>query len=318
MNWIDKTTQSIIQRCQVSIHMSSYEDRVWCDFLDINTAHVLLGRLWLYDLDVTSLGRSNTYEFKFNENKIVLKSVKPKSNIENNKKGTTTKKNNTPYYLMTKSHFSSESPIDGSTLRSRSSLSHLSLPLGIPPLPQLNHLHHICMSCMNIIQNKWQSTIITFSLLQSFTSGYRTSQLVMRCWLECTQRGFYSELCKSSIFDALHTRRMVPYKVLKKFGSIAYELDIPYDLGISLVFNVEDLTRYGTFTRPQWFSVHPLQSSLLRRSTTEEFVQSFPVRSQHSHRRHLSVANFSKPGRIDGNQYDLLFGLDYFPLCYLA
>jgi len=34
--------------------MSSYEDCVWCDVLDIDTAHILLGRSWLYDLDVTS------------------------------------------------------------------------------------------------------------------------------------------------------------------------------------------------------------------------------------------------------------------------
>jgi len=44
--------------------MSSYEDRIWCDVLGIDAAHILLGMPWLYDLDVTSLGRY-TYEFKF-------------------------------------------------------------------------------------------------------------------------------------------------------------------------------------------------------------------------------------------------------------
>jgi len=47
VNWVDKITQSITQRCQVSIHMSSYEDHIWCDVLDIDTAHILLGRHWL-------------------------------------------------------------------------------------------------------------------------------------------------------------------------------------------------------------------------------------------------------------------------------
>ena len=64
VNWVDKTTQSITQRCQVPIHLSSYEDHVWCE--DNDTAHILLGRLWLYHLNVTNLGRSNTCEFKFN------------------------------------------------------------------------------------------------------------------------------------------------------------------------------------------------------------------------------------------------------------
>ena len=40
VNWVDKTAQSITQRCQVLIHMSSYDDRVWCDVLDIEAAHI--------------------------------------------------------------------------------------------------------------------------------------------------------------------------------------------------------------------------------------------------------------------------------------
>jgi len=121
MNWVDKTTQSIIQNCQVHIHMSSYNDRVWCDVLDIDAAHILLGRPCLYDLDVTSLGRSNTYEFKFKE-KNNVETCQSKSSIGNNREGTITEKNNkTPYYLVTRSHFSPESLLMG-----------LLLSLGIP------------------------------------------------------------------------------------------------------------------------------------------------------------------------------------------
>ena len=57
--------------------MSNYEDCVWCDILDIDVAHILLGRPLLYDLDVINMGRSNSYELKFKEKKIVLKLVKP-------------------------------------------------------------------------------------------------------------------------------------------------------------------------------------------------------------------------------------------------
>jgi len=71
MHWVDKATQFI--NCQVPILMSSYEDHVWCDVLDIDVAHILLGRPWLYDLNVISLCRSNTYEFKFNrENSVEI------------------------------------------------------------------------------------------------------------------------------------------------------------------------------------------------------------------------------------------------------
>jgi len=47
VNYIDKTTQFITQCCEVPIHMSSYKDRVWCDVLDIDVAHILLSRPWL-------------------------------------------------------------------------------------------------------------------------------------------------------------------------------------------------------------------------------------------------------------------------------
>ena len=61
MNWADKTAQCITQCCQVPIHISSYEDHIWCDVLDIDAAHILLGVPWSYNLDVTNLGRYNTY-----------------------------------------------------------------------------------------------------------------------------------------------------------------------------------------------------------------------------------------------------------------
>jgi len=51
--------------------MSNYQDRVWCDVLDIDTTYILVGKPSLYDLDVTSLGRSNTHEHTFKRKKIV-------------------------------------------------------------------------------------------------------------------------------------------------------------------------------------------------------------------------------------------------------
>ena len=102
----------------------------------------------MYDLDATSLGRSNTYELKFNRKKIKLKPAKPKSNAENNKEGTfIAKDNKTPYYLVTRSHFSPEFPIDGSTPRSTNSLSLLPLPpcisLIVTVEPSALYLHEL-------------------------------------------------------------------------------------------------------------------------------------------------------------------------------
>ena len=46
----------------------------------------------------------------------------------------------------------------------------------------------------------------------------------------------------------LYARAMGPYSIIRKMGSNAYLLDLPNDMDISLVFNVEDLLPYrGTF-----------------------------------------------------------------------
>jgi len=83
---------------------------------------------------VTSLSRSNTCEYKFKEKK-VLKPAKPTSNVGNSKEGTITDKNNkTPFYLVTRSHFSPKFPIDGATPRSRNFVGLFSLSLDIPPV----------------------------------------------------------------------------------------------------------------------------------------------------------------------------------------
>jgi len=55
-------------------------------------AHILLGRLWLYDLDVTSFEKSNTYTFLFNGKEIVLTPSPHKSQTNNQKNRSITDK----------------------------------------------------------------------------------------------------------------------------------------------------------------------------------------------------------------------------------
>ena len=68
----------------------------------------------MYDLDVISFGRSNTHEFKLNKKKTVLKHVKPKSVVGNNKTGTVTDNESKKLlHLVTKSQFLRESKEEG-------------------------------------------------------------------------------------------------------------------------------------------------------------------------------------------------------------
>ena len=76
--WVNDHTLSVTQRCLVSIQMRDYKDEIYCDVLPMDVAHVLLGRPWLYDLNVTNFGKNNIYLFKYKGKNIILRPVKPK------------------------------------------------------------------------------------------------------------------------------------------------------------------------------------------------------------------------------------------------
>ena len=66
-------------------------------------AHILFGKSWLYDLNVTSFDRSNTYEFKINGKRTVLKPAKPKSNVGSHTTGIVTdEESKKPLHLVTR------------------------------------------------------------------------------------------------------------------------------------------------------------------------------------------------------------------------
>ena len=77
--WVNDHTLPVTQRCLVSIQMGDYKDEIYCVVLPIGIAHVLLGCLWLYDLNVTNFGKYNIYTFKYKGKSIILRPVKPKS-----------------------------------------------------------------------------------------------------------------------------------------------------------------------------------------------------------------------------------------------
>uniref|UniRef100_A0A5B7BML6 RNA-directed DNA polymerase n=1 Tax=Davidia involucrata TaxID=16924 RepID=A0A5B7BML6_DAVIN len=75
--WVDKTSLPVTERCLVPIQMGAYSDKVWCDVLPMDVAHILLGRPWLYDMDVLHHGRANTYTFKYGGKTYQLNPSKP-------------------------------------------------------------------------------------------------------------------------------------------------------------------------------------------------------------------------------------------------
>ena len=49
-----------------------YKDEIWCDVVDMDVCHLLLGRPWQFDRAVQHDGRANSYNFMFEGTKITL------------------------------------------------------------------------------------------------------------------------------------------------------------------------------------------------------------------------------------------------------
>nr|GMC60508.1 Zinc finger, CCHC-type [Ipomoea batatas] len=74
LGWIREgpsVTVSKVCRVPISIR-KSYEDHVICEVIDMDACHILLGRPWQYNVDATHRGKINTYEFFWNQKKIVI------------------------------------------------------------------------------------------------------------------------------------------------------------------------------------------------------------------------------------------------------
>ena len=78
VSWVDTSSIAIKERCVVPLQFLIYQAEIWCDVIPMDVRHIILGRPWLYDLDVTLHGRSNSCSFMFEGKKIVLNPLKPK------------------------------------------------------------------------------------------------------------------------------------------------------------------------------------------------------------------------------------------------
>ena len=76
--WVDTSSIAIKERYVVPLQFLTYKAEIWCDVILMTVRHIILGRHWLYDLDVTLHGQSNSCSFIFEGKKIVLNPLKPK------------------------------------------------------------------------------------------------------------------------------------------------------------------------------------------------------------------------------------------------
>uniref|UniRef100_A0A2N9GX40 Reverse transcriptase n=1 Tax=Fagus sylvatica TaxID=28930 RepID=A0A2N9GX40_FAGSY len=78
IGWIKKgPTVKVTEICHVPISIGKiYKDEVVCDIVDMDASHVLLGRPWQYDVDITYKGMDNIYLFTWESHKIAMVPLK--------------------------------------------------------------------------------------------------------------------------------------------------------------------------------------------------------------------------------------------------
>ena len=93
VSWVDSTSLSIIERCLVPLQLVGYRDKIWCDIIAMDVGSIILGRPWLFDVDATIFGKSNSCVFTFEGRKIRINPVEPKQKpAPKNNKATCTSK----------------------------------------------------------------------------------------------------------------------------------------------------------------------------------------------------------------------------------
>ena len=73
LHWLnDKGEIQVTRQVRVPFSIKTFHDEVLCDVVPMTASHVLLGRPWQFDNDVTYNGRRNTYSFVLNGKKVNL------------------------------------------------------------------------------------------------------------------------------------------------------------------------------------------------------------------------------------------------------
>ena len=55
---------TVTQQCLLNFQIGNLNEKVLCDVVEMDACHILLGKSWLFDKNVSHDGRENTYEFK--------------------------------------------------------------------------------------------------------------------------------------------------------------------------------------------------------------------------------------------------------------
>ncbi|XP_010529072.1 PREDICTED: uncharacterized protein LOC104806049 [Tarenaya hassleriana] len=78
LQWLKNQGEiEVSERVKIPFSIGRYHDEVMCDVVPMQAGHMLLGRPWQFDREVTHDGRANQYSLVHNKKKVVLAPLSP-------------------------------------------------------------------------------------------------------------------------------------------------------------------------------------------------------------------------------------------------
>nr|XP_027120893.1 uncharacterized protein LOC113737958 [Coffea arabica] len=79
LQWLNNSGEvRVTKQVLISFQIHKYSDEVLCDVVPMQASHIILGRPWQFDRQVTFDGMTNKYSFLYNSKKVTLAPLSPK------------------------------------------------------------------------------------------------------------------------------------------------------------------------------------------------------------------------------------------------
>ncbi|GJW20649.1 putative reverse transcriptase domain-containing protein [Tanacetum coccineum] len=211
----------------------TYKDSVRCDMVPMDVCHLLLGRPWEYDRNMTHNGRANTYSFLFGGVKITLMLNKPKELV-----------NKPTGALLTLAQFQDELEIgdhvkawDRKFCQAEFAHNHVvNRSAGFSPFQDfvegLHEVHKVVHDNLVRANPKYKQDANQKRLQVDFDVGDFV-------WDVLTKDRF-----SVGEYNKLSAKKIGPLENVEKINSNAYHLKLPSHIQCSDVFNVKHLLPY--------------------------------------------------------------------------
>ena len=270
LSWLDDSKGLLVKKQGlVNFSIGKYKEELWCDVIPMSACHILLGRPWQFDRQVTHDGETNIYSVKMGNKRIKLHPLSPIPHGPKEKE----KKELVPNLFLNGKEFEKEVE-DGATVfalvvkevtsTSSSMDKHLGdlleefkdvfpkeLPKGLPPMRGIEHAIDLIpgASLPNKPAYRCDPTAVK-ARIEKMNDQYKARSNKKRkqptfkpgdlVWLHLRKERFPQKRK-----NKLMPRADGPFEVLEAYGDSAYKLDLPNEYGnVSATFNVGDLSPY--------------------------------------------------------------------------